>query len=81
MAKRLAPIIGHAAKRLTEWGITKADAEFVLNNYDSDQPANIPGARKLHATMGVRRVGIVVLPLGEDLYELCTVWARGETKR
>lgn len=81
MAKKLAPVVGHAAMRLAQWRVTKWDVEYVLNNYDGDESAEIPGARKLTANLGERRIGIVVLPLADGTYRLCSVWAIRERRR
>lgn len=60
-------------------GISLEAARFVLNDADTDLPAEIPNARKLSATFEGRRFTIVALFLrvdeaGDEVYELCTVW-------
>lgn len=69
----------HAAKRMRRRGVSLEAATFVLNEADTDLPAEIPGARKLSATYEGRRFTVVALFLrvnqeGHEVYELCTVW-------
>ena len=70
---------GHAARRMERRRVSLDAAEYVLNEADTDLPAEIPGARKMSATYGGRRYTIVVILLrddgeGNEVYELCTVW-------
>lgn len=78
MSRRLAPIRGHAADQMRERKISVEEAQHVLDNAHTDLPAEIEGARLLIGHVGPRTVAIVVKPLGDDLYRLCTTWAKGE---
>jgi len=79
--RKLAPVDpdSHAAKRIKMRGVSLEAAEYVLNEADTDLPADITGARKLSATWKGKRHTVVALflsndDMGNEVYELCTVW-------
>jgi len=67
-----------SARRMRKRRISEQEALEALNNFHTDLPAEIEGARVLIGTVGSREIAVVAKPMREDMYRLCSTWAIGE---